>query len=148
MKKAGFDHDCRLLITPHAAEFASLADVTVSEVQNDPIGLAKDFAARNRMTVLLKGPATVVTDGQKVLLVDRGGPGMATAGSGDVLSGIIAGILASHPEEITESAALGAWIAGRAGELAEAEKGAVSMIASDTVRHIPDAVLEITAEKD
>ena len=92
------------------------------------------------MTVLLKGATTVITDGERVFIVDRGTPGMATAGSGDVLSGIITGINSVDPSDICLNAACGAFIAGYAGELAEKEKNAVSMTASDTVANIHKAV--------
>ena len=97
------------------------------------------------VTVLLKGPTTVVTDGDDVFLVDRGCPGMATAGSGDVLSGILAAICGSVDDPLLAAAA-GAWVNGRAGELAEAEYGAVSMIASDTASKLPAVIRSLTEE--
>ena len=89
--------------------------------------------------VLLKGACTVVTDGEKNYLVDRGCAGMATAGSGDVLSGILAGLLGYAPANAL-TLACGAYLAGVAGELAEADSNAISMTASDTVRALPRAI--------
>ena len=90
--------------------------------------------------MLLKGRITTVTDGERVLFIDRGCPGMATAGSGDVLSGVITGINAQNGSDLCLNAACGAYICGVAGELAQAEKNAVSMTASDTVSKIHEAV--------
>ena len=128
-----------ILLTPHPKEMERLCGRPIEEILSDPIGIATDFAAKYGVTVLLKGPSTVITDGRETYLVDRGCAGMATAGSGDVLSGILAGLFGYLP--ITpKSAACGAYLAGLAGELAERELGAVSMLASDTVRHIAPAV--------
>ena len=90
--------------------------------------------------MLLKGRITTVTDGERVLFIDRGCPGMATAGSGDVLSGVITGINAQNGSDLCLNAACGAYICGAAGELAEREKNAVSMTASDTVSKLHEAV--------
>ncbi|MGM9680473.1 MAG: NAD(P)H-hydrate dehydratase [Eubacteriales bacterium] len=134
---------CRPILTPHLMEFERLSGVSRKEVVQNPIRYAKDFAGKYRVTLLLKGSTTVVTDGDRVYLIDRGCPGMATAGSGDVLSGILAGLLGYASDDLTLTAACGAWINGRAGELAEAEINPVSMTASDTVRAIPKAISEI-----
>lgn len=133
-----------VVITPHAAEFARLCGLTVDEVLKCRVELAVNYAKAHNVTVLLKGAETVVTDGERVYLIDRGCPGMATAGSGDVLSGIITGINSQNPADLTLNAACGAWIAGVAGEYAQKEKGAVSMTAADTVANIYKAVKEIT----
>ena len=128
-------------------EFARLLglprETGVGEVLRDPVGLAERFAREHGVTLLLKGPATVVTNGADTWLVDRGCPGMATAGSGDVLSGVLAALCGSGADPMTAAAA-GAWINGRAGELAEEEKGPVSMSAGDTVAHIPAAIGSLT----
>lgn len=133
---------CRVCLTPHLKEFERLSGVRCEEILENPIDCAKRFAERYGVVLLLKGTATIVTDGKEVFLTDRGCPGMASAGSGDVLSGILAGIF-GYTEVSARSAAAGAYIAGRAGELAEAEEGAVSMTSSDTVRHISEAIKEI-----
>ena len=83
-----------------------------------------------------------MTDGQETYLINRGSGGMATAGSGDVLSGILAGVLGYCPPT-AKTVAMGAWIAGRAGEIAATCSNPISMISSDTVRCIPQAVTEI-----
>ena len=135
----------RVILTPHPKEFERLSGRSVAEILSNPVGAARAFAAEYGVTVLLKGATTVVTDGEEVYLSDRGCAGMATAGSGDVLSGILVGLLGSQPPTAF-NAACGAYLAGRAGEIAEEEATAVGMVASDTVRAIPRAIAEI--EKD
>lgn len=135
--------ECAVLLTPHLKEFERISGYSMAEIQGDPIGCAKAYAKKNGVCVLLKGACTVVTDGNETILVNRGCAGMATAGSGDVLSGILAGLLGySSVNPLT--AACGAYIAGLAGERAEKEKNPVSMIASDTVGKIPEAVSMIS----
>ena len=129
----------RVLLTPHCREFERISGYPPEQIAADPVGSARDYAARTGACLLLKGPCTVVTDGQTTYLVDRGCAGMATAGSGDVLSGILAGLLGWAPLSPL-TAACGAYINGLAGELAERESNPVSMTSSDTVRQIPAAV--------
>jgi len=130
---------CRVVLTPHLKEMERLSGIPVSEIAHDPIGVAKRFAREYGVIVLLKGSCTVVTDGEITYLVDRGCAGMATAGSGDVLSGVLAGLLGYAPCEAL-TVACGAYIAGLAGELAEQAINPISMLASDTVAHIGQAV--------
>lgn len=143
LSKLDYKANGNVVITPHAAEFARLCGKTVDEVLSDPIGLSAEYAKEHNVVVLLKGPSTVITDGERVFIVDRGTPGMATAGSGDVLSGIITGINSQNPSDMCLNAACGAFIAGYAGELAEKEKNAVSMTASDTVSNVHKAISDI-----
>lgn len=130
---------CRVVLTPHLKEFERLSGRTIAQILSDPIGCARAFAREYGVILLLKGACTVVTDGTRTLLVDRGCAGMATAGSGDVLSGILAGLL-GYNEATVDTVACGAYIAGVAGELAAPLVNPISMIASDTVAHIADAV--------
>lgn len=134
---------CRVLLTPHNMEFSRLSGHSVDEILADPIPLAREFAKETGAVLLLKGPATVITDGETVLLTDRGCPGMATAGSGDVLSGVLAA-LCGYNDDLMLAAAAGAWLNGRAGELAQEAFGPVSMTAGDTAANLPRAVRELT----
>ena len=131
-----------VILTPHFKEFERLSGVTCAESQANPIDHAQAFARDHHVILLLKGTATVVKDGQETYLINRGSGGMATAGSGDVLSGILAGVLGYCPPT-AKTVAMGAWIAGRAGEIAATCSNPISMISSDTVRCIPQAVTEI-----
>lgn len=137
---------CRVLLTPHCKEFERLSRYSVEEIRKDPIGCATSYALQNRVCLLLKGPCTVVTDGNETILVNRGCAGMATAGSGDVLSGILAGLLGYAPLSPL-TAACGAYVAGLAGELAQAKTNPVSMVASDTVSKISEAVSILLQKK-
>ena len=128
--------------TEKTREFARLTGKTVPEIQADGLNLAEAFAREHGVTVLLKGPATIVTDGRETWITDRGCPGMATAGSGDVLSGILAAVCAGDTP-LPRAAASGAWLNGRAGEIAQSRMGDVSMTAGDTVQALPEALREL-----
>ena len=129
----------KLILTPHLREFTRLSGLTKEAALADPIAAAESFARDTGTILLLKGPATVVTDGRETWLTDAGCSGMATAGSGDVLTGILAGLLGWGKANV-KLAALGAHLAGRAGEFAQEEKGDISMTAGDTVSKIPQAM--------
>ncbi len=133
---------CEIILTPHNMEFSRISGLPISEILSAPIDRAKDFAKEYGCTLLLKGPSTIVTDGDRVYVVDRGCAGMATAGSGDVLSGILAATAAYIPSPL-ESTALAAYINGAAGELAESKTNPISMTASDTARAIPETITNI-----
>lgn len=139
------DARASVLLTPHPGEFSRLTGLPVERVTAEPVPLAEAFAAEYGCTILLKGHQTVVTDGHETYTVDRGGAGMATAGSGDVLSGILTGLLGYLPLT-PETVAAGATLAGIAGEIAEGRGTDITMIASDTVAALPDAVRRVRAE--
>ncbi len=137
------DTAARLVLTPHLREFSRLTGLRREDILRDPIKCAREYAGSRNVILLLKGSSTIVTDGGAVLLTCRGCPGMATAGSGDVLSGVLAGLLGWAPcTPLT--AACGAYLAGLAGELAQAETGAISMVASDTAAKLPSALKLMT----
>lgn len=140
------DTKCTPILTPHPAELARLMGVSVNEILSNPVESAGCFAKEYGVIVLLKGATTVVADAVGTYLISRGCAGMATAGSGDVLSGILLALCAQNPlgNAQTENAYAAAYINGLAGELAQAEYGAISMISSDTVSKIPQAILKIS----
>ncbi len=136
---------CRVLLTPHLKEFERLSKIPIAEILKDPVAYAEQFAREYGVCLLLKGTTTVVTDGSETYLCDRGCSGMATAGSGDVLSGILTGLLGYLP--LTPlTVAGGAYLAGRAGEIAEQATNAISMVASDTVHALPSAISELLSQ--
>lgn len=139
---------CRVVITPHPKEFERLSGIPTAQVIKEPIRYAREFALEYGVTVLLKGTASVITDGNECYLCDCGCAGMATAGSGDVLSGVLAGLFGYSEMSLPYTAACGAYIAGRAGEIAQKKINAVSMTSSDTAAHIPDAISEIIDNKN
>lgn len=130
---------CKVCLTPHVKEFSRLSKIPIEQID---IYTAKDFAKKYSVVLLLKGTATTITDGDKIYFVNTGCPGMATAGSGDVLSGILCGIFGYLPVN-TKNVALGAFLSGRAGEIAQSKTNPISMTASDTVSCIGDAVGEV-----
>ncbi len=133
----------RIILTPHNMEFSRLCGKNISEIVNDPIPSVIQYATRIGCTLLLKGPSTIISDGERVFIVERGCAGMATAGSGDVLSGVLAATCGWCNKDTTIATALAAFICGRAGEIAEEQYGSISMIASDTVSSIPKVILEL-----
>ena len=133
---------CKVILTPHLKEFERLSKIKVEDIKKEEITIAKDFAKKYDVILLLKGPTTVVTDGDSVYLVKRGCPGMATAGSGDVLSGILVGLLGYNEPDIL-TVATGAYLNGIAGEIAQEKYTDISMIASDTVKCLPEAIKKI-----
>ena len=137
--------ECEIVLTPHIKEFSRLTDMSIESILEDPIRYALEYAKDTKTTVLLKGPSTVVTNGNEVYITDKGCPGMATAGSGDVLSGILAAVCAYIPN-IARAAAAGAYINGLAGEISQEKFGSISMTASDTAANIAGAINSIGGE--
>jgi NAD(P)H-hydrate epimerase len=136
---------CNVILTPHPKEMERLSGVKVGDILSDPINVAKNFAREYNLTLLLKGSATVVTDGKDVYISDRGCSGMATAGSGDVLSGIILGVCAQNnvKEETLLNVVSAAFINGIAGGIAQSKSNEISMTALDTVNSIAEAISKI-----
>lgn len=132
-----------IVLTPHPGEMARLYGCSVAQILEDPAGAAQAFAARTGTVVLLKGAVTMVSDGVRTYAVDRGCAGMATGGSGDVLSGVMAAMLGYWDSEhisLCQLAASAAYTAGLAGEMAQRESCDIAMSASDTARYVRDAV--------
>ena len=119
--------------------------VTTNEVQLRRREWAVKFAAQTGAVVVLKGKATLVTDGERVCVNDTGNPGMATAGSGDVLTGLLAALLAQGFGPF-EAAQLAVNRHGRAGDLARDTIGEVSLIATDILDFLPKAIREVHAD--
>ena len=105
------------IITPHPGEFARLLQTDVKTVQAKRRELAVEFALKRNLIVILKGRGTIVTDGRRVYVNMTGNPGMATGGTGDILTGLIAALLGQHLLPF-EAAQLGVYVHGLAGDLA------------------------------
>lgn len=138
---------CPLVLTPHPGEFCRLSGKSMAEVQANRESVAAEFAARFGVVVLLKGAGTIVTDGRKLYRNSTGNPGMATGGSGDVLTGVIAALLGQKLPPF-EAATLGAWVHGRAGDLAAASLGQIGLIAADLPEYLPYAFQELEANSE
>lgn len=129
----------QIILTPHLKEFERLTKINVEEIKQNSIQIAKNFAKKYNVILLLKGATTIVTDGKKVYLIKKAVPGMATAGSGDVLSGILVGMLGYQDANIL-TVASGALLACIAGEFAQKKYTDISMKAQDTIENIPTAI--------
>ena len=134
---SGLNHP--VIVTPHPGEFARLTGAKIAEVQSDRIGRATRMATLSEsLVVVLKGAGTVVTDGRRYYINTTGNPGMATGGTGDVLTGVIAALLAQKLTPF-EAAQIGVFIHGLAGDIARDQNGEIGMIAGDLVDALPDA---------
>jgi hydroxyethylthiazole kinase-like uncharacterized protein yjeF len=129
------------VLTPHPGEMARLTGQTTAEILARRVETAREFATRHQVTLVLKGfrTLTAAPDGQ-VWVNPTGNPGMASGGTGDVLTGMIAGLLAQYPTRpVTEVVAAAAYLHGLAGDLAASELGQISLIAGDLLDALPRA---------
>jgi hydroxyethylthiazole kinase-like uncharacterized protein yjeF len=133
------------VLTPHPGEFRRLSGVDRSAGREELEQLACDLAGRWRAVIVLKGHRTLITDGHRKAHNATGNPGMATGGTGDVLTGVITALLCQGLAAF-EAAQLGAYLHGLAGDLAAAEFGQVSLIARDLVNQLPAALLKYQRE--
>ncbi|HOX44798.1 MAG TPA: NAD(P)H-hydrate dehydratase [Myxococcota bacterium] len=136
------------VLTPHPGEAARLLARTAADIQADRLGAARQLAAQAGAVVVLKGAHSVVADPDgTAFLVPTGNPGMATAGSGDVLTGVL-GALLGQGLGAAEAACVGAFLHGRAGDLAAAARGQRGLVAGDIAAHLPDAIRRFEAWSD
>jgi len=127
-----------VLLTPHPGEAARLLGTTAREVQADRQAAAAALADWSEVAVL-KGAGTVVTDGSRLYANETGNPGMATAGAGDVLTGMMAALVAAGMEPF-DAAVLAVWVHGRAGDLAAERLGPLGLTAWDILSCVPEAL--------
>lgn len=141
----------RTVITPHIGEMSRLSGRAVAEILSDTEGVATAFAEQKGIVCLLKDHNTVITDGEALYINQSGNAGMATAGMGDVLAGVVGALLArteisgdiGEKSEILLRVAAGAYLHGRAGDLAEGKTLQYSLTASDLLAEIPSAIRDI-----
>lgn len=130
----------KMILTPHEGELARLLGCKAEVIRKDRPGIAKQFARQHKVTLVLKGHRTVVTDDKNNFYLNQtGNPGMSTAGSGDVLTGIIAAFLGQGLDNFG-AAKYAAYLHGVAGDLAAKRKTQVGMIASDIITMFPEAI--------
>ena len=129
-------NDHQLVITPHPGEFSRLTGLSTDAINQNREASALKFAREHRLTVVLKGPETIVTDGQRVYTNSTGNPGMATGGSGDVLTGLLAAQIGQGLDPF-EASCLAVHVHGLAGDLAAEQLSQRGMIASDLLNFIP-----------
>ena len=139
--------DQQVIVTPHPGEMARLLGIPIAEVQAHRLESARNLATARGLTVVLKGHRTIVaTRDGKAFINPTGNAGMATGGTGDVLTGMAAAWLAQRRDPET-AALLAVYLHGAAGDLAADDEGQVAMTAGDLISHLGDAILELTAAR-
>lgn len=135
------------VLTPHPGEMSRLAGVAIDEIQRDRVGFSRAFAHRHQVVLVLKGARTLTAapDG-RVFINSTGNPGMAAGGMGDVLTGLIGGLLGQGMAP-AEAAALGVYLHGRAADRVASRQGCAGLTASEVLREIPAARLELAGER-
>jgi len=133
-----------LILTPHPAEFSRLTRTTTEDVTNRREELAAAYATERQVILVLKGHRTLVTDGTRLYRNTTGNPGMATGGTGDVLTGLIAALIGQGLGAF-EAAQLGVYLHGLAGDLAREERGEQGLIATDVAEQLGTAWQQLTA---
>jgi hydroxyethylthiazole kinase-like uncharacterized protein yjeF len=129
-----------LVITPHPGEMARLAASTIAVVQRDRINVTRTFAREHELIVVLKGHRTLIAQPDGTVWVNTtGNPGMATGGTGDILTGMVAGLIAQNPEHIAEAVIAAVHLHGLAGDVARESMGEHSLVATDLVKALPEA---------
>jgi len=132
------------ILTPHPGEMARINGKTTEQVQHDRLSAARDFATSRKVHLVLKGNRTLIADPKGGVLVNpTGTPAMATGGTGDILTGLTAGLLAQfHGDEaqITQAVASAVYLHGLAGEIGAREVGEQPLIATDLLRFLPNAI--------
>ena len=136
-----------IIITPHPGEMARLVGMSTDEVQASRLEIARNFACAHHLFVVLKGHRTLIaTPDEKVFINPTGNPGMATGGTGDVLTGMIAAWL-GQLLDAEAACKLAVYLHGLAGDLAEADEGEVAMTSADLAGHLGDAFMELSARR-
>jgi NAD(P)H-hydrate epimerase len=129
-----------MVLTPHPGEFSRLTGLSVKEVEADRISLARSFATKHKLTLVLKGWRTLVAHADGSVAVNTtGNPSMAKGGSGDILTGIVAAMLAQFPESPAEAVEAAVYLHGLAGDFAAHAMDEHTVLATDTVAHLSDA---------
>lgn len=129
-----------LVITPHPGEMARLTGMTIPEIQANRLEVARQFAREHELIVVLKGHRTLIAASDGTVWVNpTGNPGMATGGTGDILTGIVAGLLAQFPTQALEATALAVYLHGLAGDIASEALGENSLVATDLLKYLPQA---------
>jgi len=140
--------DRTLIITPHPGEMSRLTGLSIAKIQANRLEVARTFARAHDVIVVLKGHRTLIAAPSGDVWVNpTGNPGMATGGTGDILTGIIAGLIAQHPRRALEATALAVYLHGLAGDFACEIIGENSLVATDLLRFLPDAFAQTRNQK-
>jgi ADP-dependent NAD(P)H-hydrate dehydratase / NAD(P)H-hydrate epimerase len=129
-----------LVITPHPGEMARLTGLTIAAVQRERLNVARSFASEHQLIVVLKGHRTLVAQPDGTVWVNTtGNPGMATGGTGDILTGMVAGVIAQNPDRVAEAVIAAVHLHGLAGDVARESMGEYSLVATDLLTALPEA---------
>ena len=143
------DNPRPLTLTPHPGEFARLVNLTVPQVEADRLNLARDFAEKHQLHLVLKGWRTLIAHPDGTVAVNTtGNPSMAKGGSGDILTGIVAAMLAQYPDHVAEAVEAAIYLHGLAGDFAAHAQDEKTVLATDTVAHLSDAFRYRTRDSD
>lgn len=134
---------CRVILTPHPKEFSRLTGISVDKILSDPLNVAKDFAKKYGVILLLKGAASIITDGKKTVINTKGSTALSKAGSGDMLSGYMCGCIARGLDPF-DGAVCAAYTIGVAAEEVSEQKTDYCATAKDIIKNIHLAVLRLT----
>jgi NAD(P)H-hydrate epimerase len=132
------------ILTPHPGEMSRLMGISTKQVQADRMGNAQSLAKQSGATIVLKGDRTVIAfpDGE-TWINPTGSPSMATGGTGDILTGMTAGMVAQHPKDWEMAVVAAVWLHGRCGELAAKTLGEECTLATDLLTFLPEAMNEL-----
>jgi NAD(P)H-hydrate epimerase len=129
-----------LILTPHPGEMARLTGLNVPAIQRDRINVARSFAKEHDAILVLKGDRTIVSSPTGEAWVNpTGNPGMATGGTGDILTGMVAGLIAQNPKRLFEAVIAAVYLHGLAGDIARERMGEHSLVATDLLSALPEA---------
>jgi len=139
--------DRTLVLTPHPGEMARLTGLSIAAIQRDRINVARSFAGDHQLILVLKGDRTIVANPEGEAWVNTtGNPGMATGGTGDILTGIVAGMLAQNPKHAFLAVLAAVYLHGLAGDVAEESAGEQSLVATDLITWLPEAFRRVRAQ--
>jgi NAD(P)H-hydrate epimerase len=131
------------IVTPHPGEMARLVGGSVADVQQDRVGIARRYAAAAGVVVVLKGARTLIADPSgRVAICPTGNPGLASGGTGDVLAGLVGGLLAQGLAPF-EAAAYAVFVHGRAADRIAARRGEAGLLARDVLAEVPPTIAEV-----
>ena len=138
-----------LVITPHPGEMARLTGMTIAAIQRDRINVARNFSGEHNLILVLKGHRTLVAEPNGELWVNTmGNPGMATGGTGDILTGMVAGMMAQNATRILEAVIAAVYLHGCAGDVVQESMGEHSLVATDLLSGLPEAFRRVRAAGD
>ena len=146
-KAKGAEEPRTLVLTPHPGEMARLTGLSIAQIQRDRVHIARKFAQEHGLILVLKGDRTVVAGPEGEAWINpTGNPGMSTGGTGDILTGIVAGMLAQNLRRAFKSVMAAVYLHGLAGDIACEHLGEHSLVATDLIKALPEAFRRVRVE--